>query len=129
VVEAAIEQGFEPTTISTDLHQMNINGPVYDMPTTMSKFLMLGCSLDRVVEMSTTVPARVLGKQDQLGTLKVGTVADVAVLQRHEGSFLLSDSHDEMRTGSELLVAAATVRRGELIPGGGGTRMLHRADE
>ena len=129
VVEAAIEQGFEPTTISTDLHQMNINGPVYDMPTTMSKFLMLGCSLDRVVEMSTTVPARVLGKQDQLGTLKVGTVADVAVLERHEGSFLLSDSHDEMRTGRELLVAAATVRRGELIPGGGGTRMLHRSDE
>ena len=129
VVEAAIEQGFEPTTISTDLHQMNINGPVYDMPTTMSKFLMLGCSLDRVVEMSTTVPARVLGKQDQLGTLKVGTVADLAVLERHEGSFLLSDSHDEMRTGRELLVAAATVRRGELIPGGGGTRMLHRADE
>ena len=129
VAQAALDDGFEPTTISTDLHQMNINGPVYDMPTTMSKFLMLGCSLDRVVEMSTTAPARVLGKQDQLGTLKVGTVADVAVLERHEGSFLLSDSHDEMRTGRELLVAAATVRRGELIPGGGGTRMFHRADE
>ena len=128
VVEAAIEQGFEPTTISTDLHQKNINGPVYDMPTTMSKFLMLGCSLDRVVEMSTTAPARVLGKQDELGTLRVGSVADVAVLERREGSFLLSDSHDEMRTGRELLVAAATVRRGELVPGGGGTRMLHRAD-
>jgi dihydroorotase len=128
VVEAAIEQGFEPSTISTDLHQKNINGPVYDMPTTMSKFLMLGCSLDRVVEMSTTVPARVLGKQDQLGTLKVGSVADVAVLERRRGSFLLSDSHDEMRTGSELLVAAATVRRGELLPGGGGTRMFHGAD-
>ena len=98
------------------------------MPTTMSKFLMLGCSLDRVVEMSTTTPARVLGKEDELGTLRVGSVADVAVLERREGSFLLSDSHDEMRTGRELLVAAVTVRRGELVPGGGGTRMLHRAD-
>ena len=129
VVEAAIEQGFEPTTISTDLHQMNINGPVFDMPTTMSKFLLLGCTLDRVVEMSTTTPARVLGKDGDLGTLRVGSVADVAVLERREGAFLLSDSLDQMRTGRELLVAAATVRRGQLIPGGGGTRMLHRADQ
>jgi len=128
-VEAAIEQGFEPTTISTDLHQMNINGPVYDMPTTMSKFLLLGCSLDRVVEMSTTVPARVLGQQGELGTLAVGTVADIAVLDQQQGSFLLSDSHDELRTGNVLLVAAATVPRGELLPGGGGTQMRHRADD
>ena len=107
---------------------MNINGPVYDMPTTMSKFLLLGCTLDRVVEMSTTIPARVLGKENDLGTLRVGSVADVAVLERREGAFLLSDSLDQMRTGRELLVAAATVRRGQLIPGGGGTRMLHRTD-
>ena len=127
-MEAAIEQGFEPTTISTDLHQMNINGPVYDMPTTMSKFLLLGCTLDRVVEMSTTIPARVLGKENDLGTLRVGSVADVAVLERREGAFLLSDSLDQIRTGRELLVAAATVRRGRLIPGGGGTRMLHRTN-
>ncbi len=129
VVEAAIEQGFEPTTISTDLHQMNINGPVYDMPTTMSKFLLLGCTLDRVVEMSTTIPARVLGKENDLGTLRVGSVADVAVLERREGAFLLSDSLDQIRTGRELLVAAATIRRGRLIPGGGGTRMLHRTNQ
>ncbi len=38
VVEAALEQGLEPTTISTDIHTKNINGPVYDMPTTMSRF-------------------------------------------------------------------------------------------
>ncbi|MFQ5733508.1 MAG: amidohydrolase family protein [Planctomycetaceae bacterium] len=69
-VEAAVAQGFEPTTISTDLHYLNIHGPVYDMPTTMSKFLMLGVPLERVVEMSTTRPAAVLGRGDELGTLK-----------------------------------------------------------
>jgi dihydroorotase len=126
--QACLEGGLEPTTISTDLHQKNLHGPVYDMPTTMSKFLHLGVPLERVIEMSTTRPAAVLGQAEQLGTLRVGTVADIAVLQRHEGRFVLTDSYSQERIGEELLVAAATIRRGELVPGGGGLRMRHQAD-
>lgn len=123
VVEAALEQGFEPGTISTDLHTHNLHGPVYDMPTTMSKFLMLGVPLERVIEMSTTRPAAVLGRNNQLGTLREGTVADIALLERREGKFIFTDSYRQTRTGKELLIAATTVRRGELVPGGGGLRM------
>ncbi|MFT5466383.1 MAG: dihydroorotase [Verrucomicrobiales bacterium] len=123
VAEAAIEQGFEGTTISTDLHEMNLHGPVYDMPTTMSKFLMMGVSLERVIEMSTTRPASVLGRDGDLGTLKVGTVADVAILEKREEPIVFTDSYGVDRTGQQLLVAAATIRRGEIVPGGGGLRM------
>jgi dihydroorotase len=123
VAEACIEQGLPPTTISTDLHTANLHGPVYDMPTTMSKFLMLGLSMTDVVNMSTTRPAQILGLEGELGTLRVGTVADIAVLERREGEFVFEDSYDGLRTGNELLVAAATVRRGEIVPGGGGLRM------
>jgi dihydroorotase len=112
VVEAALEQGLEPTTISTDIHTKNINGPVYDMPTTMSKFLMLGVPLERVIEMSTTRPAQILKRDQEIGTLRVGTVADIAVLERLTGRFVLTDSYRQDRTASELLVAATTVRRG-----------------
>lgn len=128
VAEAALEQGFEPTTISTDLHVKNLHGPVYDMPTTMSKFLMLGVPLERVVEMSTTRPAGVLGRSDQLGTLRSGTRADIAVLERRTGRFLFTDSYGGQRTGSDLLVAAATIRRGQLVPGGGGLRQRQLAE-
>lgn len=123
VAEAALEQGLLPSTISTDLHTMCLHGPVYDMPTTMSKFLMLGLSLEQVVEMSTTRPAAVLGRAGELGTLTSGAVADVAVLERREGRFVFTDSYGQDRVGTELLVAAATVRGGELVPGGGGLRM------
>jgi dihydroorotase len=123
VVEAALEQGFEPTTISTDLHEMNLHGPVFDMGTTMSKFLMLGVPIERVVAMSTTNPARTLGLQDEIGTLRVGTVADVTVLEQLDGRFLFTDSYGKQRTGRKLLVAAATILRGKLLPGGGGRRM------
>ena len=128
VAQAALDDGFEPTTISTDLHTMNINGPVYDMPTTMSKFLTLGLSLERVVEMSTARPAQILNKANNLGTLKVGTIADIAVLERLTGDFVLSDCNQQTRPASEVLIAATTVRRGEIVPGGGGRRMVRRAE-
>jgi dihydroorotase len=127
-VEAAIRQGFEPTTISTDLHKKNLHGPVYDMPTTMSKFLMLGVPLERVIEMSTTRPAAVLNRQDQLGTLREGTIADIAVLEKLDGRFIFTDSYKQTRIGNELLVASSTVRRGTIVPGGGGRRMRHMAE-
>ncbi|MFP6593027.1 MAG: amidohydrolase/deacetylase family metallohydrolase [Candidatus Latescibacterota bacterium] len=122
-VEACIDQGLPPTTISTDLHTRNLHGPVYDMPTTMSKFLMLGLSLEDVVEMSTTSPAKILKREGELGTLRIGSVADVTVLERREGRFVFEDSYEGTRVGDTLLVAAATVRRGEIVPGGGGLRM------
>lgn len=128
VVEESVAQGFLPTTISTDLHTANIHGPVYDMPTTMSKFLMLGVPLPTVIEMSTTRPAAILNRGDDIGTLRVGSVADIAVLEIHEGQFRLTDSYRQERVGHELLTAAVTIRRGTIVPGGGGTRMRHSVD-
>ncbi|MEO1997452.1 MAG: amidohydrolase/deacetylase family metallohydrolase [Planctomycetaceae bacterium] len=123
VADAALQQDFQPTTISTDLHKMNIHGPVYDMPTTMSKFLLLGVPLERVIEMSTTRPAAVLNRSGELGTLRPGSVADVALLEHQKGQFVFTDSYDQQRTGHDLLIAACTVRRGVVVPGGGGLRM------
>ena len=114
VAEAATEQGFLPSTISTDLHVMNLHGPVFDMPTTMSKFLHLGVSLDDVIDMSTTTPARVLGRAGDLGTLAAGTVADITILEQHSGEFTFTDSYDEIRTGNTKLTAVGIVRRGKL---------------
>jgi dihydroorotase len=91
----------------------------------MSKFLHLGVPLERVIAMSTTRPAAVLGRQDQLGTLREGTVADIAILERREGKFVLTDSYRQTRVGRELLIAACTIRRGVIVPGGGGLRMRH----
>lgn len=127
VADAALADGFEPTTISTDLHEMNLHGPVFDMPMTMSKLLMLGLPIERVVAMSTTTPAGFLGLQGEIGTLRVGARADITVLEQLDGRFVFTDSYGKQRTGSRLLVAAATVLNGTLLPGGGGRRMRHRA--
>ncbi len=115
VGRAAMEDGFPPDTISSDIHTLNIDGPVYDLPTTVSKFLHLGMPLGEAVQRVTLEPARALGVDDELGTLGVGAVADIAVLDLEEGEFELVDSSEVAVTGSQKLRCAATVKDGMVV--------------
>ena len=111
--EAAIAAGFEPDTISTDLHRFNIAGPVGDLPETMSKLLHLGLPVDRVIAMATSAPAASLGAAGRdLGRLEVGRPADVTVLVVEEAARELADSLGATRTVTRHLVPAAVVRDG-----------------
>src|SRR5436853_6205036 len=76
VARAALAQELRPGTISSDLHVYNVNGPVFDLATTMSKFLALGLVLDEVVRMTTEAPAKVIGAAGRLGPLTPGAAAD-----------------------------------------------------
>ena len=49
IAEKSLENGFLPDTISSDLHKYNINTPVFDLVTTMSKYLNMGVSLEEVL--------------------------------------------------------------------------------
>ena len=42
VAEISSRQGFWPDMIGTDIHIGNFDGPAYDLPTVLSKFLHLG---------------------------------------------------------------------------------------
>lgn len=127
--EAALAAGFEPSAISTDLHTLNINGPVYDLPATMSKFLLLGMPLERVIELSTTKPAAILKQSDEIGTLREGTTADITLLEKREGRFRFTDSLRQDRIGRERLTAATTIRAGRILPGGGSLQSRRLADD
>jgi dihydroorotase len=86
----AIKDGFVPDTISTDLYLANVNGPVVDLITTMSKIHALGVPLEEVVRRVTANPAKVI-RRDDLGTLTVGREADIAVFERLRGRFSYTD--------------------------------------
>lgn len=115
VAERALQQGFLPDTISTDLSEGNVDGPVYDLPTTLSKFLALGMDLDSAIERATIGPARVFQYGSQLGTLSPGTEADCAIFDIQEGKFHFTDSDQKVRVGDKKLVNKATVRHGRLL--------------
>lgn len=106
-----------PGTISTDLHFHNLHGPVFDLATTMSKFLYLGLSLPQVIEMTTAAPARSIRLADQLGTLRPGACADVTLLKLREGPVALTDASERERetvTADRWLVPAGVVRGGQV---------------
>lgn len=115
--EAALADGFRPDTISSDLHRFNIAAPVHDLATTLSKFLLLGLSIDDVVAMATTAPAAALGPAGTgLASLAVGAAADVTILGLEDGRFDLVDSAGTSRSARQRLVPVATVRAGGSVP-------------
>lgn len=116
VCRAALEAGFLPDAISSDVHVFAINSPMQDMPTVMSKFLNLGLTLEQVIERTTIAPARIMGREDGLGTLRVGAPGDVAVFEMQRGRFeWLDTNRDNNRLiGDRRLVNIYTVTRGQL---------------
>ncbi len=114
--EAALAEGFRPDTISSDIHRFNVAGPVHDLATTLSKFLLLGLSVEDVVAMATVAPAHALGRQKALGSLSVGSEADVTVLRLEEGRFELTDSAGTTREARQRLVPVAVLRAGQRAP-------------
>ena len=110
----AMQQGFGPDSISTDLHTANIHGVVVDMQTTMSKILNIGMPLSEVIYRSTVTPANEIG-HPELGNLSVGAVADVAVFKVLSGEFSFVDCGKATLKGDKKLECALTVRAGEIV--------------
>jgi dihydroorotase len=114
VVESALAQDFPPTTISSDLHVYNVEGPVFDLATTVAKFLHLGLSFDDALAKVTAKPAQVIGHADRLGTLAIGAHGDAVVFDLEEGAFDLVDSQGDRRVGRQRLVPQTVVKAGKV---------------
>jgi dihydroorotase len=115
VAERAIAQGFVANTISSDLHVYNLHGPVFDLATTIMKFVHLGLPLDDALARATLHSARVMGIADEVGGLRPGMAADVAVFGLEEGQFPFHDSADEVRTARQRLVPRIVVKGGRVV--------------
>lgn len=112
----ALDAGFVCDTISTDIYNLNVRGPVFDMPTTMTKLLHMGMSFDDILLRVTANPAKIINQQQvrvpKLGTIEVGAPADVALLALEEGQFTLVDSQRNTVTTSKRIASRVTICRG-----------------
>ena len=113
IAEAAIAQGCLPDTISSDVHVFSGNTPGMPyLPWVMSKMIGLGFSLAEVVAMTTSAPARVIGRLPKHGTLQVGAPADLSLLELVEGAVEFVDTRNNKRTGRVHLKPAGTIVAG-----------------
>jgi dihydroorotase len=110
----AMQQGFRPDTISTDLYRSSMNAGMKDLSNVMSKFLAIGMSLQDVIARTTANPAKVI-QRPQLGTLTVGAEADVAVFRLREGTFGFLDARGQRVDGTRKLEAELTIRAGRVV--------------
>jgi dihydroorotase len=113
--ERGLKQKFPPDTISSDWTDAGRTDQVFDFPNVLSKFLVLDMPVDQVIAMGTTNAARAVASFKDLGTLRVGAVADVAVLELRDGQFEFVDNYKGTRTGTRKLFATAVVNGGRRV--------------
>ncbi len=124
--EALVEQGFWPDSLSTDLHQLSVAGhnlvedqafigrirgdgsPELTLLTVMTKLLYLGWPLAEIIRATTATPAAMFGWTD-IGTLRVGSLADVAILEIAPGRRDLYDIEGNTRPFDRGFVCHATI--------------------
>ncbi len=128
----ALEAGIVPDTLGADMHGYNTSVPKpagtpdkhsddqhmffgqsrFSLVSTMSAMLALGMPLAQIVPMVTTHCARMLGMEDELGSLGIGRVADVSVLEDLRGRFTMRDNEDTQVVTDRMLVPAFCLRAG-----------------
>jgi dihydroorotase len=114
VARAMLAKGFLPDVISSDVHSLNVDGPVFDLLATLSKFYCLGVELPALVRTATCAPAAVLDRPD-LGTLKPGAAADATAIAIEDGSFEYRDCFGEVLAAPRRLACRGVVRGGRWI--------------
>jgi dihydroorotase len=113
VAEVAIPGGCRPDTISSDIHVASGNSPGMPyLPNVLSKFMALGFSLEEVVALATSAPAKIINRAPKIGTLQLGAPGDVAIMELAEGPVSFVDTRGNKRDGKLLLKPVQTVVNG-----------------
>ena len=114
IAEKAIQQGFLPDSISTDMHKGS-RMIVESLPMTMSKMMACGLNLWQTLELVTQKPAHMLGLNDYQPAIVVGKEANLTIFEVQEGSFSYSDSEGEERIGAQKIVPYAVCLADQVV--------------
>ena len=129
-----LDAGIVPDTLGADMHGYNTTVPAprgtpdfhpdeedhlftgrtrFSLVSAMTSMLALGLPLQHVVAMATCNAAAMIGMQDELGTLRVGSVADISVLDDQRGRWVLRDNEGTQVVAERMLSPLFCLRAGE----------------
>ena len=123
IARKMMEAGVLPNTIASDVHSdfnayHDDSTLGYSLCGAMTRLWALGMALNDVIRRTTLNPAQILREEHEIGTLSVGSRADITVLDSVAGAWPMTDSTGEVLTVDERLVPALVIRAGrEIEPG------------
>ncbi len=116
VAAGAVKDGFLPDIISSDLTAITFfRQPVISLPFVMSKYLALGMKLEDIVRCCTETPAKLLGLGEEIGFLRTGYRADIAVFRIREKNVRFIDENRKVIEGKQILIPQLTVKDGKIL--------------
>jgi len=115
-IEGIMKAGFWPDTFSTDWNVNSRTTGVIDLPNCMSKLLSFGMTVPEAVACVTTNAARTFAVFRDRGTLNVGAIADIALLELRDGNFEFLDNYNNKRAGKQRFFPSGTILNGKPIP-------------
>lgn len=114
VAKLALTNGIKADTISSDIYFRNrINGPVYNLATTMTKLLAIGYPLVEVIEKVTKRPAQIM-RLDQLGTIEIGKIADFTIFKLENKEVELIDSTKQIVNYHQKIVPTKVIVKDQI---------------
>lgn len=122
VCEKALKENFLPDIIATDLTAFSM----YQRPTSfsllmqISKYENLGISFEKIIKACTETPAKLLGISDSVGTIKVGYLADIAIIKKEFLDIEFGDrpykyKDKNLRKGNFIYNSMMTIKNGEIV--------------
>ncbi|MEN0578068.1 metallo-dependent hydrolase [Phytobacter palmae] len=117
VARNAMEQGFNPDIISTDLTLRNSlrTDKVFSLLFIMSKYLNMGMSFFDVVRAVTRTPARLMKMEGQIGTLAPGAFADIAIVKLRKEKIVFEDTKGAQLAGDRYIDNCAAISNGQIV--------------
>ena len=116
VIKPALEQGFTPDIISTDLVNSSMfRNMCWGLPVVLSKWLNLGMSLLEVIKACTYNPAKIHHLDNGLGTVNIGANANLTIFKVIDKNFHLKNKMNEDFYGKKLITPQVTIINGKIL--------------
>jgi dihydroorotase len=115
-----IAAGVWPHIISSDVHGLfpvmhDDSALDYSLAGAFARLLALGMPFDDALAAVTVNPARVLGEEQEIGTLAVGSRADITVLEERREDWPMRDGQGEVLVAKRRWIPRLVLRAGDPI--------------
>jgi predicted amidohydrolase len=115
VAKAAIEQGFYPDIISSDLSLLSMNKPpTYSFSHIMTKLLNLGINFEEIIKRSSEIPSNLLNIAPN-GFINEGCIADIAIFKVEERQIHFKDRFGYEFDGNKIIKPELTIKEGLIV--------------